>query len=62
MQLKLTCFDILNQNTTNYWGNINNTPYYSNSLALRQYFLLLLERIILFEKEAICSSANCYSI
>ncbi|MFD2970235.1 carboxypeptidase-like regulatory domain-containing protein [Sphingobacterium bambusae] len=38
-QLKLSGFDILNQNISNYWGNNGNSTYYSNQLTLRQYFL-----------------------
>jgi len=39
-QLKLSAFDILNQNVQNNWGVNGNYTYYSNSLTLRQYFLL----------------------
>lgn len=39
-QIKLTGFDILNQNVSNYWGISGNTNYFSNALTLRQYFLL----------------------
>ncbi|UIR55139.1 carboxypeptidase-like regulatory domain-containing protein [Sphingobacterium sp. SRCM116780] len=39
-QIKLTGFDILNQNTQNYWGTYGNTTYYHDSITLRQYFLL----------------------
>ncbi|GHE23402.1 carboxypeptidase-like regulatory domain-containing protein [Sphingobacterium griseoflavum] len=39
-QIKLSGFDILNQNVSNYWGNNGNSTYYSNQITLRQYFLL----------------------
>ncbi|EEI94021.1 hypothetical protein HMPREF0765_0353 [Sphingobacterium spiritivorum ATCC 33300] len=39
-QIKLSGFDILNQNNSNYWGVQGNTTYYVNSIVLRQYFLL----------------------
>ncbi|WON95338.1 MULTISPECIES: carboxypeptidase-like regulatory domain-containing protein [unclassified Sphingobacterium] len=39
-QLKLTGFDILNQNTQNYWGSQGNVTYFGNSLTLKQYFML----------------------
>ncbi|MGJ1325164.1 hypothetical protein ACR780_20990 [Sphingobacterium faecium] len=39
-QIKLTGFDILNQNRQNYWGNSGNTTYFQNTITLRQYFLL----------------------
>ncbi|WP_437921245.1 carboxypeptidase regulatory-like domain-containing protein [Sphingobacterium sp. LRF_L2] len=39
-QLKVSGFDILNQNTANYWGANGNNTYFSNQLTLRQYFLL----------------------
>ncbi len=39
-QIKLTGFDILNQNLQNYWGRSANSTYFNNSLTLRQYFLL----------------------
>jgi hypothetical protein len=39
-QLKLSAFDILNQNVQNHWGISGNSTYYSNSVTLRQYFLL----------------------
>ncbi len=38
-QVKLTGFDILNQNTQNYWGSQGNTTYFGNSLTLKQYFM-----------------------
>ncbi|HMR18736.1 MAG TPA: hypothetical protein PKA53_05515 [Sphingobacterium sp.] len=39
-QLKLSAFDILNQNVQNHWGMSANSTYYYNSITLRQYFLL----------------------
>jgi len=39
-QLKLTGFDILNQNIQNYWGSQGNTVYFGNSMTLKQYFML----------------------
>lgn len=39
-QLKLSGFDILNQNVQNHWGVQGNAQYYLNSMTLRQYFLL----------------------
>lgn len=39
-QIKLTGFDILNQNRQNYWGTSGNTTYFQNGVTLRQYFLL----------------------
>lgn len=39
-QLKLTGFDILNQNTQNYWGSQGNATYFGNSMTLKQYFML----------------------
>jgi hypothetical protein len=39
-QIKLTGFDILNQNRQNYWGINGNTTYFQNTVTLRQYFLL----------------------
>lgn len=39
-QIKLTGFDILNQNRQNYWGTSGNTTYFQNTVTLRQYFLL----------------------
>lgn len=39
-QVKLTGFDILNQNTQNYWGSQGNTTYFGNSMTLKQYFML----------------------
>ncbi len=39
-QLKLTGFDILNQNTQNYWGSQGNRTYFGNSLTLKQYFMV----------------------
>ncbi len=39
-QIKLSGFDILNQNVQNHWGMQGNATYYANSITLRQYFLL----------------------
>ncbi len=39
-QLKLTGFDILNQNNATYWGTFGNRTHFTNSIVLRQYFLL----------------------
>lgn len=39
-QIKLSAFDILNQNSNSYWGSIGNTTYYSSNITLKQYFLL----------------------
>lgn len=39
-QIKLTGFDILNQNRQNYWGTHGNTTYYQNTVTLQQYFLV----------------------
>ncbi|MHC8948046.1 carboxypeptidase regulatory-like domain-containing protein [Sphingobacterium hungaricum] len=39
-QIKLTGFDILNQNVSNHWGVSGNTNYFYNSMTLQQYFLL----------------------
>lgn len=39
-QIKLTGFDILDQNRLNYWGTSGNVTYYQNGLTLKQYFLL----------------------
>lgn len=39
-QVKLSGFDILNQNSSNHWGAQGNTTYYTTSIVLRQYFLL----------------------
>lgn len=39
-QIKLSGFDILNQNVQNHWGVQGNSTFFSNSITLRQYFLL----------------------
>ncbi len=39
-QLKLTGFDMLNQNNNNYWNTNSNNVSYSTSNTLKQYFLL----------------------
>src|SRR5690606_25490592 len=39
-QLKISAFDILNQNVQNFWGMQGNSEYYMNTVTLRQYFLL----------------------
>lgn len=39
-QVKLTGFDILNQNTQNYWGSQGNMTYFGSSMTLKQYFML----------------------
>lgn len=39
-ELKLTAFDILNQNQEVYVGGSGNSTYYQEQLTLRQYFLL----------------------
>jgi len=39
-QLKLTGFDILNQNNSTYWGRFGNRTHFQNSTVLKQYFLL----------------------
>lgn len=39
-QIKLSAFDILNQNSLNYWGTQGNFTYFSSNMTLRQYFLL----------------------
>jgi len=39
-ELKLSAFDILNQNVSNYFGSNGNSTNYSQTLTLRQYFML----------------------
>lgn len=39
-ELKLSAFDILNQNVSNYFGTSSNSTYFNSTTTLRQYFLL----------------------
>lgn len=39
-ELKLSAFDILNQNVSNYFGSSSNSTYFNSTTTLRQYFLL----------------------
>lgn len=39
-ELKLSAFDILGQNASNYFSSYNNTTSYSSVVTLRQYFML----------------------
>ncbi len=39
-ELKLTAFDILNQNQNIWMGGFGNTSYYGEQMTLRQYFML----------------------